>query len=88
MVGKGGRQICQTNKENCGNTGQFWKGTRTRTRFETLNHGQPGNNNNNNNICYNNNSNNNNRCLFPPFADFSELQVGSGKALTNIQLQI
>ena len=36
----------------------------------------------------NNNNNNNNICLFPPFADFSELQVGSGKALTNIQLYI
>ena len=35
-----------------------------------------------------NNNNNNNICLFPPFADFSELQVGSGKALTNIQLYI
>ena len=34
----------------------------------------------------NNNNNNNNICLFPPFADFSELQVGSGKALTTIQL--
>ena len=33
-------------------------------------------------------NNNNNICLFPPFADFSELQVGSGKALTNIQLYI
>ena len=33
-----------------------------------------------------NNNNNNNICLFPPFADFSELQVGSGNALTNIQL--
>ena len=32
------------------------------------------------------NNNNNNICLFPTFADFSELQVGSGKALTNIQL--
>ena len=26
-------------------------------------------------------NNNNNICLFPPFADFSELQVGSGKDL-------
>ena len=39
-------------------------------------------------VVNNNNNNNNNICLFPPFADFSELQVGSGKALTNIQLYI
>ena len=37
----------------------------------------PGASNSNNN----NNNNNNNICLFPPFADFSELQVGSGKDL-------
>ena len=33
-----------------------------------------------NNCNNNNNNNNNNIWLFPPFADFSELQVGSGKA--------
>ena len=31
---------------------------------------------------YNNNNNNNNICLFPPFADFSELQVGSANKPT------
>ena len=31
-------------------------------------------------------NNNNNICLFPPFVDFSELQVGSGKTLFDVAL--
>ena len=31
----------------------------------------------------NNNNNNNNICLFPPFADFSELLVGSDMIYTD-----
>ena len=39
-------------------------------------------------IINNNNNNNNNICLFPPFADFSELQVGSSSSLTTTRLSL